>query len=112
MRMKSLLPLAAVAFCLALIFIGWRTPLNAQRSNVGSPSIDSNDVGGVVNGPNGPEAGVWVIAETKELGTRFVKIVVTDDNGRYVLPGCHALHQHHAAGQHYHHGHPAQRQYP
>ena len=86
MRMKSLLLLAAVAFCLALIFIGWRTPLNAQRSNVGSPSIDSNDVGGVVSGPNGPEAGVWVIAETKELGTRFIKIVVTNDSGRYVLP--------------------------
>jgi len=49
-------------------------------------AIDSNDIGGVVTGPNGPEAGVWVIAETKELGTRFIKIVVADDGGRYVLP--------------------------
>jgi hypothetical protein len=49
-------------------------------------AIDADDIGGVVSGPNGPEAGVWVIAETKDLGTRFIKIVVTDDQGRYVLP--------------------------
>ncbi len=41
---------------------------------------------GVVTGPNGPEAGVWVIAETKDLPTRFAKMVVTDDQGRYALP--------------------------
>ena len=41
---------------------------------------------GVVTGPNGPEGGVWVIAETKDLPTPYVKIVVTDDQGRYVLP--------------------------
>jgi hypothetical protein len=41
---------------------------------------------GVVTGPTGPEAGVWVIAETSDLPTRFVKIVVTDDRGRYLLP--------------------------
>ncbi len=35
---------------------------------------------------NGPEAGVWVIAETHDLGTRFAKIVVTDDAGNYLLP--------------------------
>lgn len=40
------------------------------------------DIAGMVRGPNGPEAGVWVIAETKDLGTRFAKIVVTDDLGR------------------------------
>ena len=34
----------------------------------------------------GRKAGVWVIAETTELGTRFAKIVVTDDRGRYVIP--------------------------
>ena len=37
-------------------------------------------------GPNGPEAGVWVIAETTDLPTKFAKIVVTDDQGRYLLP--------------------------
>ena len=37
-------------------------------------------------GPNGPEAGVWVIAETTDLPTRYIKSVVTDDQGRYVIP--------------------------
>src|SRR5215467_2244108 len=44
------------------------------------------DIGGVVTGAHGPEAGVWVIAETKDLPTKYVKIVVTDDSGRYLLP--------------------------
>ncbi len=44
------------------------------------------DISGTVTGPRGPEAGVWVIAETDDLATRFVKIVVTDDRGRYVIP--------------------------
>jgi hypothetical protein len=44
------------------------------------------DIAGTVRGPNGPEAGVWVIAETRDLGTRFAKIVVTDDLGRYLIP--------------------------
>jgi hypothetical protein len=48
--------------------------------------IDADDIGGIVAGPNGPEAGVWVIAETRELPTRFARIVVTDDQGRYVVP--------------------------
>ena len=51
-----------------------------------SVQIDADDIGGVVSGPNGPEAGVWVIAETRELPTRFARIVVTDDQGRYVVP--------------------------
>src|SRR5213078_1377493 len=56
-----------------------RTPDPAVR-------VDSNAIGGVVTGPSGPEAGVWVIAETSELATKFAKIVVTDDQGRYLLP--------------------------
>jgi len=49
-------------------------------------AIDADDIAGVVTGPNGPEAGVWVIAETDDLPTVYTKIVVTDDAGRYVLP--------------------------
>jgi hypothetical protein len=49
-------------------------------------SVGDDDVGGVVRSEKGPEAGVWVIAETTELPTRYVKIVVTDDEGRYLLP--------------------------
>ena len=48
--------------------------------------IDADDLGGVVTGPKGPEAGVWVIAETTDLPTKFAKIVVTDEQGRYVVP--------------------------
>lgn len=48
--------------------------------------VGADDIGGVVSGPNGPEAGVWVIAETSELPTKFVRIVVTDDQGRFLIP--------------------------
>src|SRR5499426_210409 len=49
-------------------------------------AIDNDDIGGVVRSPSGPEAGVWVIAETTELPTKYAKMVVTDDQGRYVIP--------------------------
>src|SRR5688572_15007693 len=49
-------------------------------------AIDPDDIGGIVTGPSGPEAGVWVIAETTDLPTKFVRIVVTDDRGRYLVP--------------------------
>ncbi len=61
------------------------TGLSACQTG-GAVRIDDDDIGGVVSGPGGPEAGVWVIAETTDLPTRFNKIVVTDDRGRYVLP--------------------------
>jgi hypothetical protein len=58
---------------------------NAQQGKT-AVEIGTRDIGGVVSGRFGPEAGVWVIAETRELGTRFAKIVVTDDAGRYLVP--------------------------
>ena len=48
--------------------------------------VDADDLGGVVAGDKGPEAGVWVIAETTDLPTKFARIVVTDDLGRYLIP--------------------------
>jgi len=48
--------------------------------------IGANDIGGVVSSSKGPEAGVWVIAETTGLATRYIKEVVTDDQGRYLIP--------------------------
>src|SRR5216683_5368335 len=48
--------------------------------------MGANDLSGVVGSANGPEAGVWVIAETGDLPTKFTKIVVTDDRGRYLIP--------------------------
>src|SRR5215208_1506666 len=61
-------------------------PAHAQQAATAAVAIDNDDIGGVVRGPNGPEAGVWVIAETRDLPVRFIKIVVTDDQGRYVVP--------------------------
>ena len=58
--------------------------LRAQQG--GGVAIDPDDIGGVVTSSKGPEAGVWVIAETRETPTKFARIVVTDDQGRYVLP--------------------------
>src|SRR5712672_3405973 len=82
MRIKQALLLGvAVAAAAAYLTI---MPLNAQLST--QVTIDADDIGGVVRGPGGPEAGVWVIAETTDLGTKMSKMVVTDDQGRYVIP--------------------------
>src|SRR5918999_266862 len=80
--------LFASAAALSLL-VGMATlPDTAAAQSQGSAAITvgDTDLGGVVSGPNGPEAGVWVIAETTELPTKFAKMVVTDDQGRYVIP--------------------------
>jgi len=59
--------------------------LNAQQTPPGI-TIGDSDLGGVVTSAQGPEAGVWVIAETTDLPTKFAKIVVTDEQERYVMP--------------------------
>ena len=77
------LQMAAVGVALIL------AALLGSVSSAQSPrpvSIDGDDIGGVVTGPKGPEAGVWVVAETTDLSTRLIKSVVTDDQGRYLLP--------------------------
>jgi hypothetical protein len=58
----------------------------ACTSKRGSVENDADDIAGVVTGPNGPEAGVWVIAETHDLPTRYAKTVVTNDKGQYLIP--------------------------
>lgn len=62
---------------------------SAQISDEEAPALEAGqtEFAGVVTGPSGPEAGVWVIAETHDLPTRFARIVVTDDEGRYLIPG-------------------------
>ena len=74
---RSLLTLPILALAAAL-------PASAQQAP--AVAIDNDDIGGVVTGAGGPEAGVWVIAETTDLPTRYIKSVVTDDQGRYVIP--------------------------
>src|SRR5262245_16221176 len=49
-------------------------------------SVGAAEIGGIVTGPGGGEAGVWVVAETTDLPTKYAKIVVTDDQGRYMIP--------------------------
>src|SRR3954469_17420941 len=87
--MKSTLRLSAslAALIIAASLVGLPAQSTAQQ---GAPSaaitVGTMDIGGVVTSANGPEAGVWVIAQTGDLPTKFVKIVVTDDQGRYLLP--------------------------
>ena len=66
----------------AVFAIAYAAELHAQQ-NV---DVGANEVGGVVTSSKGPEAGVWVIAETTDLPTKFTRIVVTDDQGRYLIP--------------------------
>jgi hypothetical protein len=77
---------ATLVIAAVLVAAAGRAPLDAQPSADPAIRIGAADLGGVVTGANGPEAGVWVIAETTDLPTKFAKIVVTDDRGRYVLP--------------------------
>jgi hypothetical protein len=74
----------AAAIGIAALLAALPAPASAQRA--ATVAIDNDDIGGVVSGPKGPEAGVWVIAETTDLPTKFAKMVVTDDQGRYVIP--------------------------
>jgi hypothetical protein len=82
MRLTSLLRLGAVAAPVLVATASFRAPA-AQREAIRAAE---NDIAGTVSGPGGPEAGVWVIAETSDLPTKYAKIVVTDDRGRYVIP--------------------------
>ena len=72
------------------VFTALSSTLLFPRSYAQQPAadvaIDADDIGGVVTGPKGPEAGVWVIAETRDLPVRYIKSVVTDDRGRFVVP--------------------------
>src|SRR5262245_29151341 len=75
---------AAAIGCAALLWMPAAGMAQAQAP--AAVAIDNDDIGGVVRGAGGPEAGVWVVAETRDLPTRFTRSVVTDDQGRYVLP--------------------------
>ena len=83
--MKTTKALFAVATVAASALL-WAASAHGAQPAQGAPRIDRDDIAGVVTGARGPEAGVWVIAETSDLPTKFAKIVVTDDRGRYLLP--------------------------
>ena len=78
MRATRTLYAGVAAVSLAAVVAGWPSRVGAQQAPIGPA-----DIGGVVTSASGPEAGVWVIAETTGLGTgRYAKIVVTEDRGR------------------------------
>ena len=85
--MKTTSALCAATVVVGLAFLtGTQAPVNAERQPADAVRVDADDIGGFVRSAKGAEAGVWVIAETADLPTKFVKIVVTDDRGRYLLP--------------------------
>ena len=87
MRTTRLSYLGVVAVGGAALLAASAVRLSGQQStDAAVVRIDNDDVDGVITSANGPEAGVWVIAETSDLPTKFAKIVVTDDQKRYVLP--------------------------
>ena len=75
------------ALLFATILAGPLALLPLAASAQTGPAIGATDIGGIVTSAKGPEAGVWVIAETTGLPTKFAKVVVTDAAGRYVIPG-------------------------
>src|SRR5215831_9577750 len=84
MRTKTFcFAVAAVAIAVLVIALPARMTARQTASDI---KIDPDDIAGVVTSSKGAEAGVWVIAETTDLPTRLIKIVVTDDRGRYLLP--------------------------
>ncbi|MGA7795388.1 MAG: carboxypeptidase-like regulatory domain-containing protein [Candidatus Acidiferrales bacterium] len=82
---KRMSYLVILAIALAAV-LGIARTAHTARKPAAEVKIVSDDIGGVVTSSKGPEAGVWVIAETKDLPTGYRKIVVTDDQGRYVIP--------------------------
>ncbi len=80
MKRTNNLTVTATTF---LVTLAWSMLASAQDNAV---QVDTDDIGGVVTSANGAEAGVWVIAETDDFDTFFARIVVTDDEGRYLVP--------------------------
>jgi hypothetical protein len=80
-RRHSSACLTAVA--IAALVTAWSGPASAQQKAL---PVKPDAIGGKVTGPNGPEAGVWVIAETTDLPTKYAKMVVTNDAGQFVIP--------------------------
>ncbi|MGA2719096.1 MAG: carboxypeptidase-like regulatory domain-containing protein [Candidatus Acidiferrales bacterium] len=88
--MKQLSALAICCFLGALAIARTEARMGdntaAARSGTSGVAVSANGIGGVVSSSQGPEAGVWVVAETADLGTTFRKIVVTNDHGQYLIP--------------------------
>src|SRR5437764_1662039 len=86
MRARWPIHIALVAVTVAIFFALQPVEVSSQQNTASAVTIGDSDIGGVVTSVKRPEAGVWVIAETTDLPTKFAKIVVTDDQGRYLIP--------------------------
>ncbi|HMF51163.1 MAG TPA: hypothetical protein VK603_21080, partial [Candidatus Saccharimonadales bacterium] len=80
MSIKLFVNPGVVAIAIAVFLAASAVELSSQQG--ATVQIDNDDIGGVVASSKGAEAGVWVIAETNDLPTRFARMVVTDDQGR------------------------------
>jgi hypothetical protein len=83
--MRRLRRTARAGLALLLALAGAPCVQAAQQGGLPT-TLHPTELAGVVSSRLGPEAGVWVIAETSHLPTRFARIVVTDDQGRYLIP--------------------------
>src|SRR5438309_11046642 len=86
MKVRWPIHIALVGITVAIFFALQPVEVRSQQNTASAVTIGDSDIGGVVTSTKGPEAGVWVIAETTDLPTKFAKIVVTDDQGRYLIP--------------------------
>src|ERR1700761_4193217 len=79
MRLTRIFPLGIATLGVA----GW---VLFSLSTTRAAPLKNDSIRGTVTSSAGPEAGVWVIAETTDLPTRYIKEVVTDDHGRFLIP--------------------------
>src|SRR5262245_18107914 len=86
MRTTSALYFGMVAVGIVVLLAASPAQLSAQQNPADADRLGDSDIGGVVTSAQGPGAGVWVIVETTDLPTKFARIVVTDAQGRYLIP--------------------------
>jgi hypothetical protein len=78
--------LSGLAMASAIVRTQAKPRSEFAQAGMSGVSVDADNIGGMVTSSKGPEAGVWVIAETNDLGTKYRKIVVTNDKGQFLLP--------------------------
>src|SRR2546423_1901331 len=86
MTIRAGLYVGVAAIAIAALVGAPPARVGAQRQAPAGVSVADSDLGGIRTRANRPQARVWGVAEPHDLPTRFIKIVVTDDQGRYVLP--------------------------
>ena len=68
-RKHGLYLVVVVAIAIALAWVGSVVTLGAQQAGSGAVRLDGDDIGGVVTGPAGPEAGVSSVPTILSLST-------------------------------------------